>query len=43
LTIREDDDMQRVLKNFCKTYALNEGTKRDLEGQINDYITQIGS
>ena len=43
LTIREDDDIQRVLKNFCKTYALNDGTKRDLESQINEYIAQIAS
>ena len=43
MTIREDDDIQRVIKTFCKTYALNEGTKRNLEAQIHDYIAQLSS
>jgi hypothetical protein len=41
LTLRQGDDIRRVTKNFCKTYALNEGTRRKLESQIDEYLASM--
>jgi hypothetical protein len=40
LTIREGDDIQKIIRGFCKSYALNEATRRKLDMEINDYLSQ---
>ena len=40
LTIREGDDIRKIARNFCKTYSLNEATRRTLEDQLMNYLSR---
>lgn len=40
ITIRDGDDVTKLARNFCKTYSLNEATRKRLELQLSQYMIE---